>query len=234
LIKTDGDFFSAAGKLTTDGYGDLVLGHTIFHGGPGPTYVSSTTTLAVTAVEAAHDNHWQGTLMADLNGSGLPGLLKEESNDGTTGAFLSEGRYSYYLNDGHGTLVDASDHFPSNLGPNDFGEQMRALDVDFDGCADVVPLHNQYVFADPDPSKTGHPNVLFMNDCTGRLTKATFDDPVLAAYDANLAATYVLVYFIKTPDPKVFHVIYANYDGKVYERTVTPAFPLHITRMPAT
>ncbi len=233
LIAIDGDFYSAAGKFTADGYGDLVLGHTVFHGDPGPTYVQSRKTLAVTAVEMGHDNHWQGRLVADLNGSGLPGLLKEESNDGTTSNFLAHGRYSYFLNDGHGNLTDASDRFPANLGPNDFAQDMRALDVEFKGCPDVVPTHNQYIFNDPNPKAQSHPNVLLANDCTGRLTKAVFDDPVFKAYSPTKAASYQLVYFIRTANPKLFHVIYANYDGTMYERAVTPDFPLHITPIPA-
>jgi hypothetical protein len=234
LFLQDGDFFSAGAHFTDDGYGDIVIGHKVFHGGPNG--IQSTTTLPVTASETAHYTYWQGRLVADLNGSGLPGLLKEESNDGTTSNFLSGAKYSLYLNDGHGHLTDATANLPANLGLNDFGQDMRDLDAEFKGCPDVVPQHANYIFNDPNPSLQSHPDILLINDCTAHFTKGLIDDPILDTYAAGLpyppeAANYQLIYFVKTSDPKRYYVVYANYDGLVMARAVTPDYPLTITPM---
>ncbi len=123
-------------------------------------------------------------------------------------------------------LAEKLDAFPDTgtYNPSDFGNELNAVDVNFDGFLDIAEFGTVYTFG----SSQRSPTAVWLNDGTGRFSLARWSDPMQSSGSGG--CTLHQAYFLKTPDPRAFNLVLGSCSHAYMTRTVTPEFPLTFTR----
>jgi len=210
--------WSAGGDFNGDGFGDVVGLRRVMWG--GPQYQDGT--VSASKVEQAGYTFMRGSLVADFTGDGIQDLVRTSGLEAPT---LAGARFALYAGARGNSLAEKLDAFPDvgtyNL--SDFGNELNALDVNFDGFLDIAEFGTVYTFG----SVQRAPTSVWLNDGTGRFSQAHWSDPMQSV--AGNCALYQ-AYFLKTPDPRAFNLVLGSCSHDYLTRTVTPEFPLTFTR----
>ena len=131
------------------------------------------------------------------------------------------------------TLVEKAGAFPamSTYRPSDFGVEVEAIDINFDGFDDVVTFGHVYSFQGNDRE----PRAVWINKGDGTFRLQYVSDELEGALNCTVTVSplkYYESYYLKTKDSNAFNYVITGCrtDGNgvpVYvARKVTPANPL--------
>lgn len=211
--------WSAGGDFNGDGFGDVVGVRRVMWG--GVQYLDAT--LPASKVEQAGFTFMRGTLVADFTGDGIQDLVRTSSLAEPT---LAGARFALYPGARGTSLTEKLDAFPDvgTYNPSDFGNELNAVDVNFDGFLDIAEFGTVYTFGSPNRP----PTAVWLNDGTGRFSLARWSDPMQSSGSGG--CTLYQAYFLKTPDPRAFNLVLGSCAHNYMTRLVTPEFPLTFTR----
>jgi hypothetical protein len=220
----EGWFWSATGDFDKDGFADITgRGKVLWGGGTG---LARKKVLSTSQAEAAGYDFIRGAVVADFTGDGYPDLVR---NSGLSDATLAGARFAMWESDQRGNLVEKTNAFPalSTYYLSDFGNDMSAIDVNFDGALDIVTFGAVYDFS----ADQRLPTAVWLNNGNGTFRFSRFSDE-LESFSPCQTKRSVEAYFLKTKDPKAFNLVIGGCRGgndSYFARLVTPKYPLKVT-----
>ena len=140
--------WTLSGDINEDGFDDLVTGQYVFWG--GADFGVSKNELPLTDYESIGFVRWHGGLVEDFNHDGTLEILKINASNGDerTGKNNWAGlRFSYFGYES-GKFKDWN-YKISDYQMENFGIEVKAIDMDFDGHLDIVTMGRNYNFASP-------------------------------------------------------------------------------------
>jgi len=146
----------------------------------------------------------QGSITGDVNNDGWDDLILVMSADGVKlKPFLSGARLALYKNDGKGNLIYDPNAFKDSYSDNDFGLDLKIIDINFDGFPDIVTHGERYLFGtNYHYLKT---EKVFINDGKGGFNLKTIDGTSLnARCNENCQ---IGTYFLKGKDKNSYTLI---------------------------
>ncbi len=221
--------WSAMADFDKNGYVDIVGAHRVFWSQANTTLAQQPTDtplvklLPASRAEEAGYTFIRGSLTADLSGDGVPDLVKVGSLDAPT---YAGARFALYESDGKGALTEKLDAFPALEAYNDsdFGNELAAIDINFDGFLDITTFGAVYAFTSfSGPGDQRPPTAVWLNNGTGRFTFAHWTDAVTSNFAG--CPTWES-YFLKTPDPSVVNLVVGGCGRGYVTRSVTADSPL--------
>jgi hypothetical protein len=168
----------------------------------------------------------QGSISGDINNDGWDDLILVMSADGVKlNPSLSGAKLALFKNDGKGNLIYDENAFKDNYSDNDFGLDLKIIDINFDGYPDIVTQGERYLYGTAyHYLKT---DKVFINDGTGKFNLKTIDGTKL-----NNRCTencQIGIYFLKGKDKNSFSIISNSkaMTGRIfYSQIVTVENPL--------
>jgi hypothetical protein len=224
--------WSAMADFDKNGYVDIVGTHRVYFSQPNTTLAQQPTDSALvkpmsaSRVEEAGYTFMRGSLTADFTGDGVPDLVKVSGLDAPT---FAGARFALYESDGKSALTEKLDAFPAVEAyiDSDFGTDLAAIDVNFDGFLDVTTFGAVKSFNGfGGPGDQRAPTAVWLNNGAGRFTLTHWTD----AINPNFGSCAIWEsYFLKTPDPNVVNLVVGGCGNGYATRSITPAAPLTFT-----
>ena len=220
--------WSATADFDKNGYADVVGLNTVLWGdASGGAMLAH----APSQVNLAGYTFHRGSAVADFNRDGFPDVAIVSSKNPSPAE--AEARFALYIGGAARSLVERQGAFPpvSTYNPSDFGVEIEAIDINFDGLDDIVTFGHVYSFQGNDRE----PRAVWINNGDGSFKLQHVSDELEGALNCPASASplrYYESYFLKTKDPKAFNYVITGCrtDGagapQYVARRVTPANPL--------
>jgi hypothetical protein len=219
--------WSATADFDKNGYADIIGLNTVLWGDASGGQMLA---LAPASTDVAGYNFHRGSAIADFNHDGFPDVVIVSSKQPSPAE--AEARFAMYVGGASKSLVERPGAFPpfSTYNPSDFGVEIEAIDINFDGFDDVVTFGHVYLFQGTDRE----PRAVWINNGDGSFKLQHVSDElegVLNCPPAASALKYYESYYLKTKDPKAFNYVITGcvlggFTPAYFARRVTPAYPL--------
>lgn len=221
-----------------NGYADIYGVSTMFWGdASGGQFLAR----LPSALELAGYTFHRGSLAADFNKDGFQDLVIQTSKTpSAAGGGEGEARFTLYLGGANRSLTERVGGFPSigTYNGSDFGNEINAIDINFDGFDDIVTTGHVYAFQGTDRE----PRAVWINNGDGTFKLQHVSDELEGYFNCPNGQggplKYYEAYYLKTKDPKAFNYINTGCStfpappgagGPPYvARRVTPQYPLKI------
>ncbi|HUP89853.1 MAG TPA: VCBS repeat-containing protein [Longimicrobiales bacterium] len=224
--------WSSTADFDKNGYADIMGLNTVIWGDASGGTMAA---LAASSMNVAGYTFHRGSAIADFNKDGFPDVAIVSSKQPSSAA--GEARFVLYQGGATRSLVERAGAFPavSTYLPSDFGVEIEALDINFDGFDDIVTFGHVYSFQGTDRE----PRAVWINNGNGTFKLQHVSDELEGALNCPASASplkYSESYYLKTKDSQAFHFVIvgcrtenAGASPSYVARRVTPAHPLKFT-----
>jgi hypothetical protein len=221
--------WSATADFDKNGYADIIGTNTVlWNDASGGTM----TALPPSALDLAGYTFRRGSAIADFNRDGYADVVIVSSKPPSSSE--GEARFVLYIGGANKSITEKTGAFPavSTYKPSDFGVEIEAIDINFDGLDDIVTFGHVYLFQGTDRE----PRAVWLNNGDGTFRLQHVSDELEGAVGCPGATAgslkYFESYYLKTKDSKAFNYVISGCrtdtgGAPAYvARTVTPAHPL--------
>ena len=224
--------WTATADFDKNGYADIIGLNTVLWGDASGGTMQA---LPAASTDLAGYTFHRGSAVADFNGDGYPDVVIVSSKQ-PSGA-PGEARFAMYVGGPSKSLTERIGAFPAfaTYNPSDFGVEIEAIDINFDGLPDIVTFGHVYNFQGTDRE----PRAVWINNGDGTFKLMHVSDELegsitCPAGTSGSSLKYYESYYLKTKDPKAFnYVITGCMIGGIrpgyIARRVTPDHPLKFT-----
>lgn len=170
----------------------------------------------------------QGAVSGDFNNDGWDDLILIFSADGVKlKPFLSGAKLALFRNDGHGNLTYDPTALNDYYRDDEFGLEIKIMDINFDGHPDIVSFGSRYLYG----TNLHNQKIdkVFINNGSGKFNLKTID---LSKLNQGCVGTCQLAtWFLRGKDNNSYSIMSYSREGDTktfYSQTVTPQNPLII------
>jgi len=218
-------FYAIAGNFLKSVHGDSVaFGKTLIHN-TGPSFAISSN-LHAPNLESQGYTMIQGSVTGDINNDGWDDLILIMSADGVKlKPFLSGAKLALFKNDGAGNLLYDPTAFIDYYSDNEFGINIKIMDINFDGHPDIVTTGERYLYGtNLHYLKT---DKVLINNGSGKFNLKTIDSTKLNSKCTEKCQ--IGTYFLKGKDNSHYTLIsnYKSGSSRIfYSKIITQTDPL--------
>jgi hypothetical protein len=227
ILGTLSSFFAVAGNFLKSSFGDnAVFGTTVLKSSNSSYEVHSD--LRAPDLEEQGYTMIQGAVSGDFNNDGWDDLILVFSADGVIlKPFLSGAKLALFRNDGKGNLVYDPTALADYYRDDEFGLDIKIMDINFDGHPDIVSFGGRYLYGTN--LRNQKADKVFINNGSGKFNLKSVD---LSKLNSGCVGTCQLAtWFLKGKDNSSYSIMsYSRFEDKktFYSQIVTPQNPIVI------